>query len=295
MKKFERFLVPMIMVGILALSGCEPAPGTAAYNSMLRRPPATQVTGGPTSSPTSAPTPGSSFQPGDKIPADKAVVYVYHSGGSNHFFILQANGKNVAGLKKKGQYYAYVTEPGMIEFTAQTKGTCSITLDTKAGQTYYLKGSVPPGFAPTPSLVLVSPEVGANEIANCKLTTTILGSTSGPISSPTSVPTVATNGFHKVQGFGHFGPIPLQTCIPVYAGEPPQNYPYKDLGPVKGEYKKQIMEGSHASITKALENIADNAKAMNANAVIKTQPHMDFFGNYSIDGEAVVFDVMPKE
>jgi hypothetical protein len=48
-------------------------------------------------------------------------------------------------------------------------GTYSITLDAKAGQRYYLKGSVPPGFSPTPSLVLVSPEVGAQEIANYKL------------------------------------------------------------------------------------------------------------------------------
>ncbi len=111
----------------------------------------------------------------------------------------------------------------------------------------------------------------------------------------TLAPTVATNGFHKMQGFGPFGPIPLQTCIPVYQGEPPKDYPYKNLGPVKGAYTKQFMEGSHASRNKALENIADNAKAMNANAVIKIQPHMGFSGNTSVDGEAVVFDVMPKE
>ena len=117
----------------------------------------------------------------------------------------------------------------------------------------------------------------------------------GPTSSPTSAPTVATSGFHKMQGFGHFGPIPLQTCIPVYQGVPPKDYPYKDLGPVKGAYAKQFMGGSHASNNKALEDIANNAKAMNANAVIKIQLHMGFSGNASVDGEAVVFDVMPKE
>ena len=103
-----------------------------------------------------------------EIPVDKAVVYIYHSGGSNHFFILQVKDKNVAGLKK-GQYCAYVTDPGAIEFKATSRGTCSITLDVKAGQAYYLKGSVPPGFSPTPYLVSVSPEVGAKEIANYKL------------------------------------------------------------------------------------------------------------------------------
>jgi len=113
-------------------------------------------------------TSGPSFKPGETIPADKAMVFIYHSGGSHHLFFLQANGKDVTRLKE-GQYYAYVSEPGQIEFTARTMGACSITLDAKAGQTYYLKGSVPPGFAPTPSLVLVSSEEGTNGIANCKL------------------------------------------------------------------------------------------------------------------------------
>lgn len=44
----------------------------------------------------------------------------------------------------------------------------------------------------------------------------------------------------------------------------------------------------------ALENIANNAKSMNANAVIKTKLHIE--GSlYYYDGEAVAFDVMPKE
>jgi hypothetical protein len=104
----------------------------------------------------------------EKIPVGKAVVYIYHSGGSNHRFFLQANGKDVTSLRK-GLYYTYVTEPGLIEFTAKTMGTCSITVDAKAGQADYLKGSVPPGFSPTPSLVLVSSEVGAKEIVDCTL------------------------------------------------------------------------------------------------------------------------------
>jgi hypothetical protein len=142
MKRLEHFLLPMLMAGILVLSGC------ATYG-----PSATQ---------------GSSIKHAEQIPVGKSVVYIYHSGGSNHRFFLQANGKDVTSLRK-GLYYRYVTEPGVIEFTAKTMGTYSITLDVKVGQRYYLKGSVPPGFSPTPSLVLVSPEVGAQETANYQL------------------------------------------------------------------------------------------------------------------------------
>ena len=168
MKRLERFLLPMIMVGILVLFGCASGdqtlpPRDPGYGIRLSPKPSSST---PTS--TSGPTQGSSFQQAEKIPVGKAVVYIYHSGGSNHRFFLLAKGKDVTSLRK-GQYYAYVTGPGVIEFTAKTMGASSITLDAKAGRRYYLKGSVPPGFSPTPSLVLVSPEVGAQEIANYKL------------------------------------------------------------------------------------------------------------------------------
>jgi hypothetical protein len=136
MKRIGYFMLAIIMAGILIVSGCA--------------------------------TPGPSFKQVENIPPDKAVIYIYHAGGSNHLFFLQANGKDVTAIKK-GLYYPYITDPGMIEFTAKTMGTFSITLDAKAGQTYYLKGSVPPGFSPTPSLVLVSSEIGAKEIVACKL------------------------------------------------------------------------------------------------------------------------------
>ncbi len=136
MNRLGHLSLLMIIAGVLVLSGC------AAH--------------------------GPSFKQVENIPADKAVVYIYHSGGSNHSFFLQANGKDVTALKK-GTYYPYITEPGRIEFTARTMGTSSTVLDAKAGETYYLKGSVPPGFSPTPALAVVSSEVGTREIADCKL------------------------------------------------------------------------------------------------------------------------------
>jgi len=161
------------MVGMLVLSGCASGdpklpPRHSGYGITFGQ------TAGSTSvsksSPTSTPTLGSSFQ-GEKIPADKAVIYIYHSGGSNYPFMLRANGRNIA-LLRKGQYYAYAIEPGTIEFTAQAKLACSIALDTKAGQAYYLKGAHGKGMGGRARLESVSPDVGANEITNCKLITT---------------------------------------------------------------------------------------------------------------------------
>ncbi|MGD0170408.1 MAG: hypothetical protein ABSE54_11870 [Smithella sp.] len=136
MNRSGRLLLLMITAGVLVLLGC------AAH--------------------------GPSFKQVENIPADKAVIYIYHAGGSNHSFFLQANGKDITALRK-GTYYPYITEPGRIEFTAKTMGTASLVLEAKAGEIYYLQGRVPPGFSPTPSLVLVSTEVGTQEIADCKL------------------------------------------------------------------------------------------------------------------------------
>lgn len=139
MKRLECLLLSVIMAVVLILSGCAHSPG---------------------------------FKQVENIPADKAVIYIYHSGGSNHYFLpifVLANDKDVAELKK-GTYYPYVTEPGVIEFIVRAMGTSSLVLDIEAGHTYYLKGSVPSGFSSAPFLVLVSMEVGTKEIANCKLT-----------------------------------------------------------------------------------------------------------------------------
>jgi hypothetical protein len=176
MKKFECFLVSMLIAGILILSGCDPAPGTKAYNSMLRKQPAAQVT----DSATPAPVLGPGFQQKVTIPADKALIYIYRpggfTGGLGMPFGLKANGKTLITLVQEG-YYAYLTEPGQIEFTTYEIGfmapssVFSITVDAKVQQVYYLKGAHGKGAGGRASLQLVSPEAGTGEIANCKLIT----------------------------------------------------------------------------------------------------------------------------
>lgn len=98
----------------------------------------------------------------------------------------------------------------------------------------------------------------------------------------------ATSGFARFKGRA------LKFGIPIYQGEPSLDYPYKSLGYVKGEYKKRFFDDVVFSMSNALENMANNAKAMDANAVIKTKLHTE--GNlYYYNGEAVIFDIMPKE
>jgi len=140
MNRLGRLLLPVIMAGVVfVLSGC------AAHNPF--------------------------FKKVENLPADKAVIYIYHTGGSRSLLFpiaILANDKDVTAMKK-GTYYAYVTNPGAIEFTARYMGASSRVIDANAGQSYYLKVSIPRGLSLPPSLELVSPEAGEKEIANCKL------------------------------------------------------------------------------------------------------------------------------
>ena len=123
---------------------------------------------------------GPNFKPGETIPADKAVIYIYRPNSPLFGadiklpFPVKANGKLVTTLVQGG-YAAYLAEPGQIEFTAFDTGFMapssifSITLDAKGGQAYYLKGAHGKGMAGRAHLTLVAPEVGASEIPNCQL------------------------------------------------------------------------------------------------------------------------------
>ena len=173
MKRLEYLLMTMISTGVLVQFGCMNYKG---YKSMVQKQPSEQVAGGSTS----AQTLGPSFQQVGTIPADKTIVYIYRpgglTGGLGMPFGLKANGITLITLVQGG-YYAYLTEPGKIEFTTFEVGfmapssVFSITVDATAQQAYYLKGAHGKGISGRASLQLVSPEIGANEIVNCKLIT----------------------------------------------------------------------------------------------------------------------------
>jgi hypothetical protein len=114
---------------------------------------------------------GPKFTPDTAAQSDRATVYIYRPGsfGAAVRPNVNANGVPLAEMQAQG-YFVYHAAPGELELTAKTEASSSVTLDIKAGQTYYVKGSVGMGFfVGHPHLVIVSNDVGAKEIAECKL------------------------------------------------------------------------------------------------------------------------------
>src|SRR5437773_2374430 len=114
--------------------------------------------------------PGEVFKRIDAIPSGKALVYIYRSSGMGALvsYDVKANGKVVTTLYS-GTYYPYVSDPGEIEFSAKTEASDSVTIDVKAGQTYFLKGTVGVGFfVGHPHLTVVQAEEAEKEIGDRK-------------------------------------------------------------------------------------------------------------------------------
>jgi hypothetical protein len=114
---------------------------------------------------------GPKFTPATAVRPDRATVYVYRPGsmGAALHPTVSANGVPLADLAPTG-YFVYYAAPGELELTAQTEAKTSVTLDVKAGETYYVKGSIGIGFfVGHPHLVIVSKDVGEKEITECKL------------------------------------------------------------------------------------------------------------------------------
>ena len=108
----------------------------------------------------------------DKIPENAGLVYFYRpsaffSGGLSYDV---KTGETVITTLKNGGYYPYFSAPGEKEFWAKTESKSSVTLDVKAGQTYYIKGEVGVGIlVARPHLMVVAPEIAEKEIVNCNL------------------------------------------------------------------------------------------------------------------------------
>ena len=115
---------------------------------------------------------GPPFQKIEKIPDNMGLVYIYRPSklmGGAIKYEVDANKVLVTHLPAGG-YYPYFAKPGVTEFSAETESKSAVTIDVKAGETYYIKGTIGIGFfVGRPHLVIVSREEGAKEIAECKI------------------------------------------------------------------------------------------------------------------------------
>jgi hypothetical protein len=114
---------------------------------------------------------GAKYTADMNVPANRAAVYLYRPGslGAAINPDVVANGVTLAGLPAHG-YFVYYAAPGELTLTQHTEASTSVTLDVKAGETYYVKGSMGMGFfVGHPHLVIVSKDVAESEIKDCKL------------------------------------------------------------------------------------------------------------------------------
>jgi hypothetical protein len=114
---------------------------------------------------------GPSFKSIEEIPQGKGLIYVYREGGIVGSAISYEvfAGTEKIGRLLPGGYLSYFANPGELEIWAKTEAKGSITLDVKAGETQYVKGSLSVGmFVGRPTLMVVDTQVGQTEIAECK-------------------------------------------------------------------------------------------------------------------------------
>jgi len=115
---------------------------------------------------------GPAFKEITDIPQDKGLVYVYRPNsiiGSAIRYSVYADQDVVCKLIRGG-YCLYYAKPGEVEFWAKTESKASLTVDVKAGQKHYVKGSLSMGFAVgRPNLSLVEEQEALKDIVDCKL------------------------------------------------------------------------------------------------------------------------------
>jgi hypothetical protein len=114
---------------------------------------------------------GAPFQALPALPQDKAVIYIYRPSvfGFAKDYDVRRGDAVIVTMKSHG-YYPYVTDPGVVELSATTETTDSVTLDAKPGQAYYVKAGMTVGFwVDRPRLSVVSREEAEKGLAHCKL------------------------------------------------------------------------------------------------------------------------------
>jgi hypothetical protein len=115
---------------------------------------------------------GPSFESITNIPVGEALIYIYRPAK----FKLSAvafdvkDGKKLITMLKNGGYFPYLVKAGELEIWAQTELESSVVLDAKAGQIYYIRGTLDFGaYSGRPILEMVPAEVGKKEIGKLNL------------------------------------------------------------------------------------------------------------------------------
>jgi hypothetical protein len=115
---------------------------------------------------------GPRFESEAAPPEGRATVYIYRESGfvgGGVAYTVSANGVEIAALPAGG-YFVYHAAPGEVEFSARTEARTSVTIDARAGEAYYVKGTIGVGFfVGHPHLTVVPNDVGAKEIIQCNL------------------------------------------------------------------------------------------------------------------------------
>jgi Protein of unknown function (DUF2846) len=126
---------------------------------------------------------GGAFVELDRIPDNKALIYIYRSWGGYGFAYpidIYVKDKQLIRLPH-GSYYPYLVEPGEVELISKgwlLKGLDeSLTIHVKAGETYFIKTRMRPAEKPSKvrstqvqaTFAKMSGEEGKDEIKECKL------------------------------------------------------------------------------------------------------------------------------
>jgi len=113
---------------------------------------------------------GEVYKRAESIPSDKTLIYIYRMPavmGGIYSVSIDVNGKEITSLSE-GTYYPYLSDPGEVEVS--TKMTIargdSVTVDGKAGQTYYLEvwGRQGSFFSGQAAIIKVSKERGEEKL-----------------------------------------------------------------------------------------------------------------------------------
>ncbi len=91
----------------------------------------------------------------------------------------------------------------------------------------------------------------------------------------------------------------LRLAVPIYIGAPPPEWRCRSLGSVEGSYRSGLLQDFFGETVSAenvaLRDMAENARAMGANAVVRLDMEPRWEGSYRVyRGEAVVFDAVPR-